>query len=172
MGEVWKIPCITWILGISDFSSLFTQDYHTTWGMRHTVTFQEKSKGFANQTFRLLLVGRSRSGFSSPDSDTYYTLGLAFETTTESSMEIPSIPPRAKPEEEYEEFSRLLWPVYPGLSYYLRYETISYLQGEVWRLRKPNLQTSPGRQEQVWLFFSWQWHILYIGSGCRNDYRK
>ena len=54
--------------------------------MRHTVTFQEKSKGFANQTFRLLLVGRSRSGFSSPDSDTYYTLGLAVKTITESSM--------------------------------------------------------------------------------------
>ena len=58
--------------------------------MRHTVTFQEKSKGFANQTFRLLLVGRSRSGFSSPDSDTYYTLGLAVETITESSMNLPS----------------------------------------------------------------------------------
>ena len=47
---------------------------------------KEKSEGFANQTFRLLLVGRSRSGFSSPDSDTYYTLGLAVETITESSM--------------------------------------------------------------------------------------
>ena len=92
-GEVWKFR--VFLRGQSprrntrnfpDFSDLFTQDYHTTWGMRHTVTFQEKSKGFANQTFRLLLVGRSRSGFSSPDSDTYYTLGLAVETTTESSM--------------------------------------------------------------------------------------
>ena len=54
--------------------------------MRQSVTYKEKSEGFANQTFRLLLVGRSRSGFSSPDSDTYYTLGLAVETTTESSM--------------------------------------------------------------------------------------
>ena len=56
--------------------------------MRQSVTYKEKSEGFANQTFRLLLVGRSRSGFSSPDSDTYYTLGLAVETITESSMDI------------------------------------------------------------------------------------
>ena len=55
--------------------------------MRQSVTYKEKSEGFANQTFRLLLVGRSRSGFSSPDSDTNYTLGLAVETITESSME-------------------------------------------------------------------------------------
>ena len=54
--------------------------------MRQSVTYKEKSEGFANQTFRLLLVGRSRSGFSSPDSDTNYTLGLAVETITESSM--------------------------------------------------------------------------------------
>ena len=54
--------------------------------MRQSVTYKEKSEGFANQTFRLLLVGRSRSGFSSPDSDTYYTLGLAVETITKSSM--------------------------------------------------------------------------------------
>ena len=54
--------------------------------MRQSVTYKEKSEGFANQTFRLLLVGRSRSGFSSPDSDTYYTLGLAVETIAESSM--------------------------------------------------------------------------------------
>ena len=54
--------------------------------MRQSVTYKEKSEGFANQTFRLLLVGRSRSGFSSPDSDTYYTLGLAVKTITESSM--------------------------------------------------------------------------------------
>ena len=56
--------------------------------MRQSVTYKEKSEGFANQTFRLLLVGRSRSGFSSPDSDTNYTLGLAVETITESSMTI------------------------------------------------------------------------------------
>ena len=54
--------------------------------MRQSVTYKEKSEGFANQTFRLLLVGRSRSGFSSPDSDTNYTLGLAVETITVSSM--------------------------------------------------------------------------------------
>ena len=54
--------------------------------MRQSVTYKEKSEGFANQTFRLLLVGRSRSGFSSPNSDTNYTLGLAVETITESSM--------------------------------------------------------------------------------------
>ena len=53
------------------------------------ITYQEKSEGFANQTFRLLLVGRSRSGFSSPDSDTFYTLGLAVETIIESSMTNP-----------------------------------------------------------------------------------
>ena len=58
--------------------------------MRHTVAYQEKSEGFANQTFRLLLVGRSRSGFSSPNSDTYYTLGLAVGTITESSMVCPT----------------------------------------------------------------------------------
>ena len=57
--------------------------------MRQSVTYKEKSDGFANQTFRLLLVGRSRSGFSSPDSDTYYTLGLAVETIAESSMLSP-----------------------------------------------------------------------------------
>ena len=57
--------------------------------MRQSVTYKEKSEGFANQTFRLLLVGRSRSGFSSPDSDTYYTLGLAVVTITESSMSHP-----------------------------------------------------------------------------------
>ena len=57
--------------------------------MRQSVTYKEKSEGFANQTFRLLLVGRSRSGFSSPDSDTYYTLGLAVETIPESSMVRP-----------------------------------------------------------------------------------
>ena len=56
--------------------------------MRQSVTYKEKSEGFANQTFRLLLVGRSRSGFSSPNSDTNYTLGLAVETITESSMNI------------------------------------------------------------------------------------
>ena len=56
--------------------------------MRQSVTYKEKSEGFANQTFRLLLVGRSRSGFSSPDSDTNYTLGLAVETITVSSMKI------------------------------------------------------------------------------------
>ena len=97
-GEVWKFQVFLWWQSLRrntrnfpDFSDLFTQDYHTTWGMRHTVTFQEKSKGFANQTFRLLLVGRSRSGFSSPDSDTYYTLGLAVETTTESSMAVLAV---------------------------------------------------------------------------------
>ena len=58
--------------------------------MRQSVTYKEKSEGFANQTFRLLLVGRSRSGFSSPDSDTNYTLGLAVETITESSMASPA----------------------------------------------------------------------------------
>ena len=57
--------------------------------MRQSVTYKEKSEGFANQTFRLLLVGRSRSGFSSPDSDTFYTLGLAVETIIESSMTNP-----------------------------------------------------------------------------------
>ena len=59
--------------------------------MRQSVTYKEKSEGFANQTFRLLLVGRSRSGFSSPDSDTNYTLGLAVETITVSSMGIPGL---------------------------------------------------------------------------------
>ena len=54
--------------------------------MTQSVTYKEKSEGFANQTFRLLLVGRSRSGFSSPDSYTYYTLDLAVKTITESSM--------------------------------------------------------------------------------------
>ena len=59
--------------------------------MRQSVTYKEKSEGLANQTFRLLLVGRSRSGFSSPDSDTFYTLGLAVETITESSMDSPAL---------------------------------------------------------------------------------
>ena len=59
--------------------------------MRQSVTYKEKSEGFANQTFRLLLVGRSRSGFSSPDSDTNYTLGLAVETITVSSMGDPAV---------------------------------------------------------------------------------
>ena len=59
--------------------------------MRQSVTYKENSEGFANQTFRLLLVGRSRSDFSSPDSDTYYTLGLAVETITESSMDILAV---------------------------------------------------------------------------------
>ena len=44
--------------------------------------------GLVCEAFRLLLVGRSRSGFSSPDSDTDYTLVLADETITESSMYI------------------------------------------------------------------------------------
>ena len=80
--------------------------------MRQSVTYKEKSEGFANQTFRLLLVGRSRSGFSSPDSDTYYTLGLAVETITESSMSSPLLTPQCS---TVDTMLKHLLPVYEAL---------------------------------------------------------